>query len=152
MSFRKKPPKLNVVSFSTGTCYRLIFNCSSVANSRYRTFDGSCNNLNAGRTAWGAADRALARVVAQPAYADGAYIGDSLRCWWLLSCQPAARITEGSKLQLVFAPSNSGKNIFSQIPAQIHANARKTGRHIMTNEVVHAFIWKYDTIQKKNIG
>ena len=54
-------------------CYTIRYNCESVEDYPFRTFDGSCNNLEAGREHFGSTERAMKRRV--PAdYADGKHV------------------------------------------------------------------------------
>ena len=60
---------LHVVS---GFCYNIQRNCDSVLDSQYRTYDGSCNNLEPGQENFGSIDRAMKRRL-PTAYKDGAW-------------------------------------------------------------------------------
>ena len=53
-----------------GVCFQVDRDCSSVTDSPYRTFDGSCNNLSPGRENYGSIERAFVRFL-PTAYDDG---------------------------------------------------------------------------------
>ena len=57
---------------SKGVCYILSYDCDLLTDEelRYRTFEGYCNNLESGKTAWGSIERAFLRM-APDQYADG---------------------------------------------------------------------------------